>query len=52
VPDPKWGETVKAVVVLAAGTEINEMDVIAHCRANLAHYKCPNLRRHDGRLAP
>jgi acyl-CoA synthetase (AMP-forming)/AMP-acid ligase II len=41
VPDPKWGETVKAVVVLAPGTEINETDLIAHCRANLAHYKCP-----------
>jgi long-chain acyl-CoA synthetase len=41
VPDPKWGETVKAVVVLAPGTEANEEDLIAHCRANLAHYKCP-----------
>ena len=41
VPDEKWGETVKAIVVLAPGAVLNEADVIAHCRANLAHYKCP-----------
>lgn len=41
VPDPRWGETVKAVVVLAPGVEMNEADLIAHCRENLAHYKCP-----------
>jgi long-chain acyl-CoA synthetase len=41
VPDPKWGETVKAIVVLAPGRSLDESDVIAHCRANLAHYKCP-----------
>lgn len=41
VPDDKWGETVKAVVVLAADAEADEAELIAHCRANLAHYKCP-----------
>ncbi len=41
VPDEKWGETVKAIVVLASGATLDENDVIAHCRANLAHYKCP-----------
>jgi long-chain acyl-CoA synthetase len=41
VPDDRWGETVKAIVVLAPGAEAQEADVIAHCRANLAHYKCP-----------
>jgi acyl-CoA synthetase (AMP-forming)/AMP-acid ligase II len=41
VPDPKWGETVKAIVVVAPGCEVDESDVIAHCRTNLAHYKCP-----------
>jgi long-chain acyl-CoA synthetase len=41
VPDPKWGETVKAIVVLAPGATLDEAGVIGHCRENLAHYKCP-----------
>jgi long-chain acyl-CoA synthetase len=41
VPDHKWGETVKAIVVLAPGGVLDEAGVIAHCRENLAHYKCP-----------
>ena len=41
VPDEKWGETVKALVVLAPGAEVSEADLIAHCRGRLAHYKCP-----------
>jgi len=41
VPDEKWGETVKALVVLAPGAEVGEADLIAHCRDLLAHYKCP-----------
>ena len=41
VPDPKWGETVKAIVVLAPGETLDEAGFIAHCRDRLAHYKCP-----------
>ncbi len=41
VPDAKWGETVKAIVVLAPGEMLDEQSVIAHCRENVAHYKCP-----------
>jgi long-chain acyl-CoA synthetase len=41
VPDDKWGETVKAIVVPAAGTEVDAASVIAFCRDRLAHYKCP-----------
>jgi acyl-CoA synthetase (AMP-forming)/AMP-acid ligase II len=44
IPDEKWGETVKALVVLAAGTDptsVTERDLIDHCRARLTHYKCP-----------
>ena len=40
VPDIKWGETVKALVVLKPGSEADEADLIAHCRTRLAHYKC------------
>jgi fatty-acyl-CoA synthase len=41
VPDEKWGETIKALVVLAPGAEANEADLIAHARDHLAHFKCP-----------
>jgi long-chain acyl-CoA synthetase len=41
VPDDRWGETVKAVVVLAPGSALDEEAIIGHCRDNLAHYKCP-----------
>jgi long-chain acyl-CoA synthetase len=41
VPDVRWGETVKAIVVLAPGAALDEAGVIGHCRENLAHYKCP-----------
>jgi long-chain acyl-CoA synthetase len=41
VPDDRWGETVKAVVVRAVGSEVTEEELIAHARVNLAHYKCP-----------
>jgi acyl-CoA synthetase (AMP-forming)/AMP-acid ligase II len=41
VPHEKWGETVKALVVLEAGSSATEQDLIDHCRDKLAHYKCP-----------
>jgi acyl-CoA synthetase (AMP-forming)/AMP-acid ligase II len=41
VPDEKWGETIKALVVLRAGMAATEGDLIAHCRSRMAHYKCP-----------
>ena len=41
VPDEKWGETVKALVVLKPGTDATEADLIAHCRDVLTHFKCP-----------
>ena len=41
VPDEKWGETVKALVVLHPGASVDEQELIAHCRARLAHFKCP-----------
>ncbi len=43
IPDEKWGETVKALVVLSGdgADAITERDLIDHCRERLAHYKCP-----------
>jgi fatty-acyl-CoA synthase len=41
VPHAKWGETVKALVVLRAGSSATEADLLEHCRARLAHFKCP-----------
>jgi len=41
VPSVKWGETVKALVVVVAGSEVDEAGLIEHCRAHLAHFKCP-----------
>jgi len=41
VPDERWGETVKALVVTAPEAKITEGELIEHCRAHLAHYKCP-----------
>nr|WP_223861484.1 long-chain-fatty-acid--CoA ligase [Geminicoccus harenae] len=41
-PDEKWGETPCAFVTLRPDAgEVSAQDVIAFCRANLAHYKCP-----------
>ena len=41
VPDEKWGETVKALVVLVPGPTATEADLIEHCRGRLAHFECP-----------
>ena len=42
VPDEKWGEAVKALVVLRPGATATEGDLIAHCRGRMAHFKCPS----------
>ena len=41
VPDEKWGETVKALVVLREGAAATEEELREFCRSRLAHYKCP-----------
>ena len=41
VPHEKWGETPKALVVLREGHTATEEELIAFCRDNLAHFKCP-----------
>jgi acyl-CoA synthetase (AMP-forming)/AMP-acid ligase II len=41
VPDEKWGETIKALVVVRPGEAATEAELIAHCRERLAHFKAP-----------
>ncbi|MFN0092814.1 MAG: AMP-binding protein [Acidimicrobiales bacterium] len=41
VPDEKWGETVKALVVLTPGAAATEAELKEYCRERMAHYKCP-----------
>ncbi|MFN2517747.1 MAG: AMP-binding protein [Jatrophihabitantaceae bacterium] len=40
IPDEKWGELVTGLVV-TDGSEVTAEELIAHCRASLAGYKCP-----------
>lgn len=42
-PDPKWGESPCAFVVLKPGREgrVSEADIIAYCRASMAGFKIP-----------
>jgi len=41
VPDEKWGEVPKALVVLKPGVQTGEIELIEFCRLHLSHYKCP-----------
>jgi long-chain acyl-CoA synthetase len=41
VPDDKWGESVKAVVVKKAGSTVTEEELIEFCRKDLAGFKVP-----------
>ncbi len=41
VPDPYWGESVRAIVVLKAGAQASSDDLVAWCRSNLASFKKP-----------
>jgi fatty-acyl-CoA synthase len=41
IPDPKWGEAVKGVVVLKPGQKATEQEIIRFCKERLAHYKAP-----------
>ena len=50
VPDDKWGEAVKAIIVPKPGTAPNEADIIAYAKTQIAGYKCP--KSVDIHLAP
>ena len=41
VPDPKWGEAVRAVVVLKPGSVLKSEELIRFCKERLSSYKVP-----------
>ncbi len=41
VPDPKWMEGIRAIVVVREGMALREEELIEFCRARMAHFKCP-----------
>lgn len=43
VPDPLWGESVKAIIALRSGMTVTEEEVNALCRQHLASYKKPRM---------
>lgn len=43
VPDELWGEVPKAFVTLKPQAGATADEIIAHCRAHLAHFKCPKF---------
>ena len=45
VPDPLYGEEVAAFVTLKEGRTATAEEIVAHCRARLADFKCPKTVR-------
>ncbi|MDQ3364812.1 MAG: AMP-binding protein [Myxococcota bacterium] len=41
MPDPEWGETLRAFIVLRDGEQVSDAEVIDYCRRGLADYKRP-----------
>jgi fatty-acyl-CoA synthase len=42
VPDDKWGETIKALVVKTEGSELTEQELIDYCKGKVARFKAPS----------
>lgn len=41
IPDEKWGEVPKAIIVLQPGAKVTEAEIIEFCRSEMAHFKAP-----------
>jgi len=41
VPDERWGEAVKAIMVLKPDQQASEAEILAHARKRIAGYKLP-----------
>jgi len=45
IPDAQWGEVGLAIIAVKPGQRLTETEVLAHCAANLARFKCPRQVR-------
>jgi fatty-acyl-CoA synthase len=43
IPSAQWGETGMAIIAVKPGHSITEAEICAHCEANLARFKRPQL---------
>src|SRR3546814_3576773 len=50
IPDEKWGEAVKAVIVPKPGMTVDPDDIIAWARERIAAFKAPRRDRKSTRL--
>jgi long-chain acyl-CoA synthetase len=50
IPDEQWGERVHAIIVPKQGIVLTAEEVMEHCHAQIAGYKCP--KSVDFRSAP
>jgi acyl-CoA synthetase (AMP-forming)/AMP-acid ligase II len=41
VPDDRWGETIKALIVPVEGETVTEEEIVTWCKQRLARYKAP-----------
>ncbi|WP_059103696.1 long-chain-fatty-acid--CoA ligase [Shouchella shacheensis] len=41
IPDEKWGEVPKAILVLRPDAKVTEEEVMTYCRSKMAHFKAP-----------
>jgi fatty-acyl-CoA synthase len=52
VPDEKWGEVGKAIVILKEGEEATEEEIIEFCKGKLAKFKIPKSVAFTDSFAP
>jgi fatty-acyl-CoA synthase len=50
IPDDRWGEVPLAIIVLKPESTVTESEIIAFCRANMAHFKAPKAVKFVGEL--
>ncbi|MBW3664332.1 MAG: long-chain-fatty-acid--CoA ligase [Actinobacteria bacterium] len=41
IPSDEWGEQVHAIVRIAPDSDVSEAELLAHCKEQIANYKCP-----------